>query len=127
MVGDTPEDKERAKRDAKRFRIVIVPVDRDSRNGGRSGSVYSRTSSISKSIRGEGAGVLHDDVDHTDADETNDENDKLDASSPDLDNITSPMSPKSDYQDAMSNVDPAEQRSPRSPQIKFSEHTEPAS
>lgn len=84
--------------------------------------MYSRTSSISKSIRGEGTGVKHDAVDTTyDLDSPTDPND-LDSPnniSPLGDEpqhqglevpaaeatATSPMSPMSDYHDAQSHVD----------------------
>lgn len=49
VVGDTKEEKERAKLEAKRFCIVITPNAQKSQ-----GSIYSRSSSLTRSISGEG-------------------------------------------------------------------------
>lgn len=47
LIGDTAEDREKAKRDAKRFRIVA-----NQNNNDRPASVYSRSSSLNRSVRG---------------------------------------------------------------------------
>jgi hypothetical protein len=54
VVGDTQEEKDLAKRDAKRFRVVV------SSNPEKPASVYSRTSSLSRSVSGEAISVQHD-------------------------------------------------------------------
>ena len=56
VVGDTLEEKEKAKRDAKRFRVV-VNGDPD-----KATSVYSRSSSLNRSVSGEGIAVQSDNV-----------------------------------------------------------------
>jgi hypothetical protein len=48
---DTAEERETARKEAKRFRICITP------NAERSGSVYSRSSSLTRSVTGEGANM----------------------------------------------------------------------
>ncbi|KAH8814354.1 hypothetical protein F5882DRAFT_390345 [Hyaloscypha sp. PMI_1271] len=48
---DTEEEKELARKEAKKFRICITP------NAERSGSVYSRSSSLTRSVTGEGASL----------------------------------------------------------------------
>lgn len=48
---DTEEEKELARKEAKKFRICITP------NTERSGSVYSRSSSLTRSVTGEGASL----------------------------------------------------------------------
>ena len=48
---DTEEEKEQARKEAKRFRICITP------NSERSASVYSRSSSLTRSVTGEGASL----------------------------------------------------------------------
>jgi len=53
---DTPEQKEKAERDAKRFRVVI------NGNPDRASSVYSRGSSLNRSVSGEATSVSHDKV-----------------------------------------------------------------
>jgi len=56
LVGDSQEERDKAKRDAKRFRVVV--------NSGteKAASVYSRTSSLSRSVSGEAISVQHDSV-----------------------------------------------------------------
>lgn len=56
LIGDTAEEREKAKRDAKRFRVV-VNGDPD-----KATSVYSRSSSLNRSVSGEGIAVQHDKV-----------------------------------------------------------------
>jgi hypothetical protein len=48
---DTAEEREMARKEAKRFRICITP------NTERGGSVYSRSSSLTRSVTGEGASM----------------------------------------------------------------------
>jgi len=48
---DTEGEKELARKEAKKFRICITP------NAERSGSVYSRSSSLTRSVTGEGASL----------------------------------------------------------------------
>jgi hypothetical protein len=48
---DTEEDRELAKKEAKKFRICITP------NTERGGSVYSRSSSLTRSVTNEGASL----------------------------------------------------------------------
>lgn len=48
---DTEEEREMARKEAKRFRICITP------NSERGGSVYSRSSSLTRSVTGEGANM----------------------------------------------------------------------
>jgi hypothetical protein len=48
---DTAEEREMARKEAKRFRICITP------NTERGGSVYSRSSSLTRSVTGEGANM----------------------------------------------------------------------
>lgn len=48
---DTPEEREQTKKDAKKFRICITP------NSERSASVYSRNSSMTRSITNEGTNL----------------------------------------------------------------------
>jgi hypothetical protein len=48
---DTEEERELARKEAKKFRICITP------NSERSASVYSRSSSLTRSVTGEGASL----------------------------------------------------------------------
>lgn len=65
LIGDTQEERDKAKRDAKRFRVV-VNGDPD-----KATSVYSRSSSLNRSVSGEGIAVQHDKV--PDIDDTKDD------------------------------------------------------
>lgn len=56
LIGDTQEEKDKAKRDAKRFRVV-VNGDPD-----KATSVYSRSSSLNRSVSGEGIAIQQDKV-----------------------------------------------------------------
>lgn len=51
VAGQSKEEKKQAKTEAKRFRIVITPINE------RAPSVYSRSSSMTRSVTGEGANL----------------------------------------------------------------------
>lgn len=55
LIGGTQEDIDKAKRDAKRFRVVVSQDASD-----RPASVYSRSSSLNRSVSGEGRAAKSD-------------------------------------------------------------------
>jgi len=54
-AAETKEERDRARKETKRFRIVINSTDRGT-------SVYSRSSSLNRSVTGEAVSVQHDNV-----------------------------------------------------------------
>jgi hypothetical protein len=67
---DSPEEQELARAEAKFFRLCVTP------NAEKAGSIYSRTSSLTRSVTGEGASVktpIHSDDDDKDEGGENDE------------------------------------------------------
>ncbi|KAE8447469.1 hypothetical protein EG329_010742 [Mollisiaceae sp. DMI_Dod_QoI] len=68
---DTPEEQELARSEAKFFRLCVTP------NAEKAGSIYSRTSSLTRSVTGEGASVrtpVHSDNDDDEEDKEKKEN-----------------------------------------------------
>jgi len=66
---DSPEEQELARAEAKFFRMCVTP------NAEKAGSIYSRTSSLTRSVTGEGASVktpIHSDEDDNDEGGEND-------------------------------------------------------
>jgi hypothetical protein len=61
LIGDTQEERDKAKRDAKRFRVVV-----NANNTERPASVYSRSSSLTRSVAGEARAAKQDNLEGLD-------------------------------------------------------------